>query len=745
MFNKSIFASFLAVIFSIILFTPTSGAEEPHVSARIITDHENISTTKPFNIGVELNIQPGWHIYWENPGDTGFKTEIDLTFDKNVNVLEPFKTKTPQTFNTAGLINYGFDKNVLYFTAAEYTDAKNDFSLFVTANIKYLVCNEICIPEEISVQRAFTLGSDTTPSVDASVFATAQSLTAISNPNVSASAKNVNHFYVIEIKGLDSGVASASFIPNEEGIIEDNYKQTWIKTNSGYTLTLKKDIQSKKDVKDINGILNLDGKNSIFLNSALQVKATPAIVKSEQPKNANIKETKTVPTITPAEEPTKNAEAAKTSVQTKTEPTQSTPLEVTEKSDELFTIQDIQTSRTLQVTLLLAFLGGLILNLMPCVLPVLALKALSLLHHAKSYFSWWYGLVYTAGILATFSLLALAMITLKANGETLGWGFQLQSPIVVASIALIMLLVGLQLASVFNFGASFGRLQNLVSGHGTIATFFSGMLITIVATPCTAPFMATAIAFSFVQPDEIIYATFAALGLGLAFPYLLITFFTPLLKLLPKPGAWEVTFQHFLAFPMFATVLWLTWVYAKQTSLEELFLLLIAIFVVSFTTWIFGRFNVLSASRIKRWFGLLIFLSGIAYYFFTVHAFDQWYISKNTHVEWEKWSTESVQEGLAQDRHVFVNFTADWCITCKVNEKIVLELNSTKDLIEKHGVKMLKADWTSKDDTISAELKRFNRYGVPLYLMYSPKSPESPLILNQILTSQEFEEALTQK
>ncbi|MFT7145002.1 MAG: DsbC/DsbD-like thiol-disulfide interchange protein/cytochrome c biogenesis protein CcdA, partial [bacterium] len=598
MFNKSIFTTLVAFAFSFIILSLNASAQENHVSARIIIEEENIPTDKPFNIGVVLNIQPGWHIYAENPGNSGFKTEVKWSFDKKVKVSEKNTAPTPSRYETAGIVNYIYKNQTLYFNQAQYMDKEKDFSLFATAHVKYLVCKEVCIPEELVVERAFTLGPNKTASVDAKLFNIHSVRVAKINNAVKATTTLNNSTYTMTLKGLEKGAKFAHFMPSTEGFLDDASKQTWSESNNIYTLTFQKDIYNKSKFDNAQGILNLDDRQFIIIDSTISTIAEP---------------TSTV-----------NKNVIKAEKQNKTNQTtaadKENPESVTLQKDaaKQFTLEDIKTNRKLQMTLLFAFLGGLILNLMPCVLPVLSLKALSLIHHAKSKFSWWYGIVYTAGILCTFALLAFSIITLKDNGTDFGWGFQLQTPLFVASLSLLMLLVGLQLSSVFNFGASFGRLQNLVSGHGTIATFFSGMLMTVVATPCTAPFMATAIAFALAQPNDIIYATFGALGFGLAFPYLAITFSKRLLNLLPKPGAWEITFQHFLAFPMFATVLWLTWVYARQTSLNEVYFLFIALFVVSLTTWTFGRMNVLSSSRLKRWLGTLIFLCGIVYFFFTI-------------------------------------------------------------------------------------------------------------------------------
>ena len=506
--------------------------------------------------------------------------------------------------------------------------------------------------------------------------------------------------YHILINGLET-YESIHFIPSFEGLIVDSAEQTISTSDTTTVLTVFKDTESKKEFTEVEGILNLDNKKFVL------VKTTP---------------------------------------EEKQEITVTIPKEVSPTEVKTYSVNEVKTNKTLQLTLLFAFLGGLVLNLMPCVLPVLSLKALSLLHHANHKLSWWYGLVYTAGIMATFIGFAFIMVFFKESGHEVGWGFQLQSPIFVATLSLIIMMVGLQLSGVFHIGTSLGRLQNLVSGHGTISTLFSGMLITLVATPCTAPFMAAAVAFALTQPSEITYITFGAMGLGLAFPYLAMTFMPFLLRLLPKPGAWEVTFQNFLAFPMYATVLWLVWVYGQQTSMLDLFKLIIALFIVSFGVWVFGKTNVLSARFLKKLVGYLFLIASLLYFYFNAGVFDD-YVKKyipqsNVSIEWEKWSIHEIEKGLSQGRPVFVNFTADWCITCKVNELTTFKSEEAARFVEEKGILMLKADWTMQDENIRKELQKHGRYGVPLYLMYTPEAAEKPVILDQVLTLEKFKNAL---
>ncbi|MEC8067306.1 MAG: thioredoxin family protein [Pseudomonadota bacterium] len=690
-------------ILTIIATTSNTYAFDPtaHVQAKIVSKQETLHPTKPFEIGVAFTVDPGWHIYWDNAGDSGYKTSINWSFDKKVKMLKENLTPTPQIFNSEGIVDYGFKGNVLYKTIAQLENSPKSFSLFAEADIKYLVCKDVCLPGEAKISKAFTLGEDNEPSLDAGMFLIHDEKSPKQYKEYKIHTIEEGSNYHLTLDGFEGDITSAQFIPALEGMIVDSAAQAHAVSGTMHILTLEKDQKSNLELSQFKGILNIN--NSTF-------------VQVESP------------------------------IEFKQEITVKLPEEVTQTAVTTYSLDDVKVNRTLQVTLLLAFLGGLILNLMPCVLPVLSLKALSLLHHANHKLSWWYGLVYTLGIITTFTGLAFMMVWLKQSGESVGWGFQLQSPIFVASTALVMTLVGLQLSGVFHIGSTFGRLQNLVSGHGTIPTFFSGMLITVVATPCTAPFMASAVAFALTQPSEIIFLVFAALGLGLAFPYLAMTFMPVLLRLLPKPGAWEVTFQNFLAFPMYATVLWLLWVYGQQTSLTEMYNIILGLFTASFCVWIFGRTNTLSAGFKKKVFGFIFLIIGIIAFYFSTGILDP-YIEKHlpkgdAQIEWQKWSRHEVEKGLSQGRPVFVNFTADWCITCKINEKVAFSGQEVAKFVESKGILMLKADWTMQDQTIAKELEMHGRSGVPLYLMYTPQNPLEPKKLPQTLTASDFKSSL---
>ncbi len=394
--------------------------------------------------------------------------------------------------------------------------------------------------------------------------------------------------------------------------------------------------------------------------------------------------------------------------------------------------------------LLFAVLGGLILNLMPCVFPILAMKAAALTTaahnpaHARRD-----GLAFLAGVLTTFLLLAALLLSLRAAGEAVGWGFQLQSPPVTAGLALLMLAVALNLSGVFHIGAG---LQGVGSGplsrlSGGVGAFFTGVLAVIVAAPCTAPFMAFALGAALVMPWFLALGVFLGLGLGLALPFVIVSLTPGLLSRLPRPGPWMERLRGLLAFPMYATALWLAWVFSRQTGLDALGLLFVAGLLLALATWLIGAGQ---SERAHGRRGILHLLLGMLALILAGGALvlaarvpampaDTMAPTSGTTLASAPWSDTPVQSALAEGRPVLVNFTADWCVTCKINERTSLSSARVAAAIEQANAVYLVGDWTRRDDVIAAELQRHGRSGVPLYLLYSPGSTE-PRILPQLLT-----------
>lgn len=384
----------------------------------------------------------------------------------------------------------------------------------------------------------------------------------------------------------------------------------------------------------------------------------------------------------------------------------------------------------LPLVILGAMLGGLILNLMPCVFPVLSLKALSFASSsADKHKQHLHGWAYTAGVVGSFVVAAIAIIAARGAGESLGWGFQLQQPGFVALMAYLFFVMGLSLSGVFYFGTSFmGAGQSLTQGHSLKSSFFTGVLAALVASPCTAPFMATALGFALTQPAYIALLIFAALGFGMSLPFILLSYSPALANHLPAPGPWMDTLKQALAFPLYLTSVWLLWVLGNQTSSTGAMAVLVGAVLITFGIWLLQRSHKSSLGKIvKRGFAAASIIVALSL------GFNSGDFRESESGLWEPYSAARLGAERSAGNPVFIDLTADWCITCKVNEKVALNTQEVARFVVLNDIVMLQGDWTNADPEISALLDEFNRSGVPLYLMY-PAGGGEPEVLPQILT-----------
>jgi thiol:disulfide interchange protein DsbD len=396
--------------------------------------------------------------------------------------------------------------------------------------------------------------------------------------------------------------------------------------------------------------------------------------------------------------------------------------------------------------LLLAFLGGIVLNAMPCVFPILSLKLLSLTRQAHGHRSeqLGHGLAYTAGVLLSFAALGGALLTLRAGGRAIGWGFQLQTPVFVAGIAYLLFAMGLSLSGVVDFGARFaGTGSRLVGRSGLTGTFFTGVLATVVATPCTAPFMGAALGFALIAPAAVAIGIFLALGLGLAAPYLIATVTPGWQRLLPRPGAWMELVKQLLAFPLYSTVAWLVWVLIQEAGPAQSLGALFGFVLVGFVVWIYGRTRL--AAPLGRQLGVGLAAAGTAAAIFLAATVTKpeagtANAAARDGLAYEPFTAERLSMLEAMGKPVFVNLTASWCVTCLINERVALDSDAVRQAFAARGIVALKGDWTTQNPEITALLQQFGRSGVPLYLLYGGKG--EPVILPQILTAASVLDAL---
>ena len=387
--------------------------------------------------------------------------------------------------------------------------------------------------------------------------------------------------------------------------------------------------------------------------------------------------------------------------------------------------------------LLFAALGGSILNLMPCVFPVLSLKALSFASH-RGQNQGWHGLSYTAGVICSFLLVAGALLTLKAAGQAVGWGFQLQQSWFVGALAYLFFAMGLSLSGFWELGGSWmGLGGKLASRDGYSGSFFTGVLATLVASPCTAPFMGSALGFAATQPPLQALAVFAALGLGMALPMLILSLSPRLLAYIPKPGEWMDRFKQLLAFPLYATALWLCWIVGRQTGANGMTAILGGVLALTFALWLW-RFGVLARTLAAVSLALALAVLGSP----LLAASAAVKASASASKDWTPYTAETLAQLRAAGKPVFLNATADWCITCLTNEKVALGTAAVKDSFQRHGITYLKADWTNYDPAITALLAQFGRNGIPLYVLFPADPTAEPVVLPQLLSPARVVEAV---
>lgn len=648
-----------------------------HVQTRLVADRLTAKPGETITIAIEQVIEPGWHTYWSNPGDAGLPTTAKwlLAPGWQAGAIQwPF----PKREQTGPLMDYGYEHNVWLLVDLKVPQDAKPGMYDVTGEIEWLVCREVCVPENARVsQTVFVDAKGSVPdAVMAEKFAAARAKLPTKSPWPIHYAKtDAGLDLILTAPGLAgaSQPVSAVFFPAKSGLITGIAPQKLRVTKDGIALGLT--ASPKFTGGAVDGVLVLTSKDGSV--QALTVAAS-------------------------AGKPVSGA-----------------------------------GDLGIWAAMLFAFLGGLILNIMPCVLPVLAMKVLAMARagtsrgHARAE-----SLAYGVGAIASFVALGLLLAILREAGAMIGWGFQLQQPIVVAGLALLFLAVGLNLSSVFEINpVSAG--DSLTRKSGLTGAFFTGVLAVAVAAPCTAPFMASAVGFGATQGVGAAFGVFAALGVGFAFPFLLIGAFPETCKYLPKPGNWMVTLKHWLAVPIYATVLWLLWVLAKQVPVAGLAACIAMLVLAGIALWFWGR----GRGRVAVVVAAISLATGVAAFFLGVgvagsagagatssaHAFNGL---------GETYTAQKLEAYRKAGRPVFVDASASWCITCLVNEEAVLKKPEMAEAFKRQNVAILVADWTNRDPEVTKLLEANGRSGVPLYVFY-PAGGGAPKQLPQILTADE--------
>ncbi|MBX9880267.1 MAG: thioredoxin family protein [Candidatus Obscuribacterales bacterium] len=579
------------------------------VKATLVSESKEIQAGEPFTLAVQLNMQPGWHTYYKDPGESGLATSIDWTLPKGFSASQ-IEWEKPTKFVEAGVTTYGYQKKtVLRTKITPPAQLKDGEPYSFTAKVKWLSCKEICLPGKAELSL--------------SIKAAAKAPT-VATPQKSAG-------------------------------------------NSSHSMD------------------------------------------KEPPP----------PTISSVER--HNVSTGTTS----------------EQSTNFFTY------------IAFAFIGGFLLNLMPCVLPVISIKVLSLLEQSrdepkeilKS------GLIFSSGIIASFMFLAVLVLALKSFGQSIGWGFQFQHPAFLIAMSTVVLVLSLSLMGLFYVSAptqAQSGVDRVANREGALGTFGKGVLATLLSTPCTAPFLGTAIGFGFSQPAWVLLTIFFVVSLGMASPYILLTAQPKWMCYLPKPGPWMEQFKEAMGFLLLATVVWLLSVLGQQVGLIGVLNTLAFLLAVSFATWITGRFINLSSSSKRKfttWAVALAICAG-AYQIFLPAVFqaanssttETATLEEENGIIWMPYKTELLDKMLRSGKTVFLDFTADWCLTCKVNEKTVIATKPVIDKFKSLGVVTMKADWTKQNPDIGALLQQFGRSGVPLYVIFPGNDPEHPIVLPEVIT-----------
>lgn len=672
---------------------------------------------------VELSHEPHWHTYWKNPGDSGRPTELRFSLDGQPLSVIQRAWPSPRRIAVGPLASYGFEGVAYLGAQVRLPKGVRDASNRLVLQANWLICKDICIPGEVTLSRPLVLTGGPSDSEIWSRFKGGLPHPASMRAagfSLDESAKRLRLW--ADAPAIDRG---GYMFAEVEGLINPSAPQRLYRTASGWLLEMSLADHPSAGLRALGGSQTLSalwrlsefGPESPGLALAFRSGAPP-------PQALEL-----ISEGVTAQQASANVPAGAGT-----------------------------SASSLGLALGFAFLGGLVLNLMPCVFPVLGLKVLSLTQHrALGGGAWRAALFFTLGVLVSMCALAGLLLLLRSAGQAIGWGFQLQDPWVVGALALLFVAIALNLLGVFEVGMSLTRLGSLDRGEGPLAAFGSGALAVVVASPCTAPFMGSALGFALTAPLLQTFLVFLVLGLGLATPFVFLSLWPAALARLPRPGPWMQTFRMLLAFPMLATVAWLVWVLAEQNGSASVLPLLLSCLALALALLLWGRFvqPSLSDSRSARaaWISILVLLVLVAAGLRSAAQTSAAQISAaplttqsgsatlSDEAVWKQWAPGLAEQAAARGQVVFVDFTAAWCISCQVNKARVLRTQPVAGLLANPKALALRADWTREDPEITRALSGFGRSGVPLYVVY-PAGGGTPIVLSEWLSSSEVVDAL---
>ena len=673
---RSIFVMLAVLAAVTVARAGSSAADAPHLHVQLVAPEDQVYPGGNNMLGLYFKLEPGWHVYWKNAGDSGEPPRIRWTLPAGV-TAGPLQFPAPKRLPLGPLMDFGYENEVLYPIKLDVAPNVKSGKAELIANVDWLVCREVCIPGKAELKLLLGLSASQPATMDGSgedaalMKRLASTLPQPLPANVKVAFQPAQDGFRL---GVETGKreTSAQFFPADQDTLVNPAPQKVSPTAKGLVLDLKKDANLSAAPKQLNGVLELSG------GRAYELAAQPGTVAAPVELDLGV--------------------MAKTSA--------------------------------------LAFLGGLLLNLMPCVFPVLFLKGLSLCQSGAEERQRLrvHGFVYALGILVSFWILVAVLLGLRAAGASLGWGFQFQSPVFLALMAGLLFFLGLSLAGQFEIGLSLTSAGgSLAARQGYAGSFFTGVLAVIVATPCTAPFMGAAIGYALAQPSVVTFCVFTAIALGLAAPYVALTLQPAWTRLLPRPGAWMEILRQAISVPIFATVIWLAWLLAQAYGAAVLAAFLVCLLLLAVAGWFLGRWPA------QRWSTavavvILLFVVGIsAYAPGKLAAAPEVWTGPQAQAQWEPWSQDAVSKYQAQGRPVLVDFTASWCLSCQVNERIAFSQPEVKQAFKSANVALLKADWTRHDESITQALAALDRSGVPAYALYVPGQSE-PRMLPEVLT-----------
>ena len=675
----------LAVLLAASASVAQTGADaqdtSPHSDARLVADVASVAPGDAFEVALEITADPGWHLYWLNPGDSGQPTTAEWTVQGGD--AGPLRFPVPDLYDEAGLTTYAHS-GTTGFLSRVAADAAASGTVTLQADARWLICADVCIPATQTVRLAVPVGeTERTGALDGF-----RELLPRPADGWMASAATTDGGYLLTVVPPDGEpLDGATFFVDQAGVLDHGAEQAFQREGDAWAVRLEGSDYATATADRLAGVLVVDGRG-VELDVA--VAGAPAVAASA-PEASGL---------------------------------------------------------SWAGALLFAFFGGMILNLMPCVFPILGIKVLGFVNGRDDTPAQLraHGLAFGAGVVLSFLVLAGGLLALRAAGAGLGWGFQLQSPPVVAGLAVLMVGLALNLFGVFSVGETVASKGGALDrGEGLSGAFLSGVLAVIVATPCTAPFMGAALGFAIAQPAALALVVFATLGVGMALPYVLLSFRPSLVHRLPRPGPWMKTLKQGLAFPLLATAVWLVWVFGLQTGMNGAAGLLLALVLVGLAAWTWGhwpRYHGRRARTTARAFALAVVAGAVSLVVVASGAMGDASAQPNpaTDGDWQAWDADRVETLVASGTPVFVDFTAAWCLTCQVNKQTVLTRASVQDAFAERGVATMRADWTNEDPAITDALAGFGRSGVPLYVLYAPGA--DPVLLPEVLTPGLVQDAL---